>query len=373
MGDDNIQMQRLGFDDEQRKQYEQNPIEYNKQITRFLSQAREQAKRETCFICGKRCSSFCKSHSVPKFALKNIAVNGKVIFSGIQQEYPAGLPVLGKDYGIGDAGTFSLICNDCDNTLFQDYESPSAYESEPSGKILAQIAMKDYLHMIGKRYYELEMDSLCKEQNPNYPYYPQNEVEAKKLDLNDYEKAFKKAKIASNGGHDDWYSLFYYRKLDYVVPYAAQSMVTLISDFNDDVINYIYNFDADYHTSALHVAVFPLASSSIIIMFTESNSNRYRKFSKQFRKLSEDDQLSAINYIIISYIENVFLSKNMSKEVMDNPFFRDASRKTAYAITPHGYHKDGLIDRAIEEFSLSKRHCVPNLLGREYALSKLSN
>ena len=51
-------------------------IELNKHFSGILKKARQEAKLAKCYFCEKQISSFCNSHSVPKFCLKNIAVRG---------------------------------------------------------------------------------------------------------------------------------------------------------------------------------------------------------------------------------------------------------------------------------------------------------
>ena len=161
MYEENIEMLRLGFDDEyDRQRYLDNKISVNKKMSRIYAKSRQRAKHQTCYICKKECSSFCNSHSVPKFCLKRVATEGKVYMSGIQAEFP----VLGEDNGVNDAGTFHLICRECDGTLFQDYENPGAYAKIPTGKMLAQIVMKNYLLMISKRFEERALYSIMAEQ-----------------------------------------------------------------------------------------------------------------------------------------------------------------------------------------------------------------
>ena len=58
------------------------------------------------------------------------------------------LPFMGDEKGINEAGTFQLICRDCDSKIFREYENPEAYRDIPSSQMLAQIAMKNYLLMI---------------------------------------------------------------------------------------------------------------------------------------------------------------------------------------------------------------------------------
>lgn len=65
------------------------------------------------------------------------------------------LPLLDDDKGINQSGTFHIICSECDNKIFSDYEEPKNYRDLPTSKMIAQIAMKNYLKSIAKR--KLEM------------------------------------------------------------------------------------------------------------------------------------------------------------------------------------------------------------------------
>ncbi len=44
-----------------------------------MKEAHQAEKRDTCYFCRKSVTSFCNSHSVPKFCLENIATNGDVL------------------------------------------------------------------------------------------------------------------------------------------------------------------------------------------------------------------------------------------------------------------------------------------------------
>ena len=184
--------------------------------------------------------------------------------------------------------------------------------------------------------------------------------------LVEYESEFRRAKVAAAGNHDDWYYLCYYKQLDYVVPFAFQGPIVMISDFEDNVINDIYNMSPDYHTKEIHIAVFPLEKTSVVMMIVDSREKRYRKFYRQLKNLSQQEQLSAINYIIFSYSENVFISKNIGDEVLKNKYFLETCQKCDIAVSD--YPCGDTLQAAIREFSLSKRKDVPNLLSPQYAL-----
>lgn len=128
-------------------------IQVKKTVNDIIKDSRAQSKLNNCYYCGKKCTSFCNSHSIPQFCLRNIAIKGKVYYSNTILD----IPVMKDDKGVNEAGTFHLICPDCDSKVFQDYETPENYNEIPSTKMLAQIHMKNNLKNISKRLMEIEM------------------------------------------------------------------------------------------------------------------------------------------------------------------------------------------------------------------------
>lgn len=275
-------------------------------------------------------------------------------------------PFFGEDSGVKSSGTFKLICRECDSLLFQDYENPNAYNNEPDGVMLAEIALKNYLQMISKRLQEKELYELMEEKWPNRCDFS-GQLSIIDLDLLEYEKEFQRAKDAVLKKHKDWYHLCYYTKLDYVVPFAMQSAIDMICDFEGNIINDIFNMSPSYHTKEIHLAIFPLESSSVVIMFHDSREKRYRKFYKQLNKLEYEDQLAAINYIAHSYCENVFLSKDIDGSILHNKDFKDMCQQSVIAISSNPYYDPLSVAR--RDYSLSKRKTIPNLLSRGNALN----
>lgn len=336
-------------------------IAANKFTTRIMSKARTNVKRDTCFLCNKECSSFCNSHSIPEFTLRYIAEKGKVIAT-LQKE----LPLLGQDTGLNKAGTFQIICRDCDSSVFGDYENPEAYDKIPTDKMLAEIALKDYLRMISRRFVENELYKLLGQRFTNYKEVTDEKQFIGSNDLQDFLRGFHYAQKTIQKNDGNRYHLCFYTVLNYVVPYAAQSPIVLISDFEDNVVNDVYNFSPTYQTESLHIAVFPLASKSVVLLFAEQGKKRYRKFFRQFNRLSKEDQLAAINFIIFAYTENVYLSTKIADELQSNEVFMDICRTTA-DYTAVALLGDPLA-AAIKGFSLSRRKDIPNLLSEEYAI-----
>lgn len=340
----------------------ENKIVFRKQLGKLNNKSRKDAKMEKCFYCNKPCSSFCNSHSVPAFFLRNIAVDGDLY----THNRLVNIPLMDEDKGINQSGTFQLICRDCDSQIFKDYEDPDNYTTEPTSKMIAQIAMKNHLKSISKRNHEI---SLYKNMKEAYPFLPdtissQKEI-VNQLDLQEYIAEFKKAKRIDEKGWDNEYFLFHHQILDYVVPIAAQTTVALLTDFEGNVINDIYNHSPDYKIQAIHVCVFPLVETSIIMMFVDSTYKRCRPFYKQFKKLTSQDKLAAINFILFNYCEDTFINKNVDEAVLKDEGLINISQQTFDVITTVG---DIFNAKEIgkEGADLSRINDVPNLLSEEF-------
>lgn len=196
--DDFVELIRIGLTHEEQVKYNINKADYNKSIGKMLNEARNRAKQTKCYVCKKEISSFCNSHSVPQFCLKTIATDGKVFMSGIQKS----IPYLGEDTGVKSVGTFQIICRECDNTIFQEYENPLLYNKEPTEQILAQIAKKNYLQMIFKRNLKHELYSILENNfSPKIDATVLHEINA--IDLDEYIERYNRARIAARGHHND--------------------------------------------------------------------------------------------------------------------------------------------------------------------------
>lgn len=332
-------------------------VENRKKISKFMKESRSAAKRNKCFHCKKEVSSFCNSHSVPAFTLRNIAKNGNLVNLNNFIE----IPFQDKQSGLQKTGTFQIICKNCDNTIFADYENPENYDTSqsPSQKMLSQIALKSYLLAINKKFVEMEM---FKKTGLNVDYIMQL-MEAEYLDYEEYYDGYKKAK---RNLEKDWsdYFLIYYKKLDYTVPIAFQDKIALINSFDNEIINNIYNFEPNYHAKDLHICVFPLESSTAIIMFVHNkDASRYRKFYKEFRKMNEEEKLEIINFLIIAYSENFFLSPYLPHDILDNKELNDVAKLSSNAVIGTN-DTDNVKPMKLlaEKYSYAKAKAIPNFL-----------
>lgn len=349
-----------GFDDIQIDKKE--TIEHRKRLGKLLEKSRKEAKLMNCYYCGDECSSFCNSHSIPVFLIKNISNDGKVYNNNEIIE----LPLIDSEIGVNKTGTFQLICRKCDSKIFSDYENPENYKSKPTTKMIAQIAMKNYLKSISKRKLEIPLYDFIKSDLSMPSHTHEARQTNNDLDLNEYINDFKRAKRVVEKGWSDEYYLFYYRKLDYVVPLVFQSNVTLIVDLEGNIVNQVYNTSSSYVLQSLHICVFPLEGSSVLMMFIDSKNKRYRSFYKQFSKLSDEDKLKAINFIIFSLSEDVYISKSIDKIVIKDEKFREVCTKTLDIVSLMPVQAP--YELAKKNFDFKQMHEIPNLLSRRYKL-----
>lgn len=349
-------MRDLGsYSKEELELMEKSKIEFKKGLSKLTSESNKQAKEERCFICHRKCSSFCNSHTIPASFLKNIDVNGDLYTNGKL----LALPILPVEKGVNKSGTFRMICNECDSKEFADYENATNYNDFPTPKMVAQIAMKNSLNRIAKRKFEIALygnlplgnESLYRQQISD-------------MDLNEYIQDFNYAKMAITKGDEGKYDIIFHKVLDYVVPVAFQGNIALITDLEDGLINNVYNENPKYKIKSINVCVFPLKETSVILIFAKSKDKIYRNFRKQLDRLTLEEQLAAINYMIFSYTEDVFISKALNEKVLLDEALIAATRKTSEVFVMGTNQVDMKVVK--ENYSFSKMNEIPNLLSNEF-------
>lgn len=289
-------------------------IEVRKRISKFLSNARNGAKPDKCILCGKPQTSFCNSHSVPQLALRNIAVNGKVLLAsalmGIED-------VIDIEDGVKGSGTFHFICNDCDNSFFQEYENEQNLKSFPTDKMLAEIAVKNLLLQLSKRAQEKEL--YCELQKEFHVYTNLKDLEEiKKLDVRDYTEELNFHKNIADKNSKGGYQVLYWSILPYKIPIAMQSAIALAKDLDGNEVNNIFDMSEKVKMQFMHLAILPLKDESVVLAFYHKRDKLYRKLRHQINSLSEQKVLQFLNYIIFAYTENYFISKTIQSTIESN-------------------------------------------------------
>lgn len=278
-------------------------IEVRKIISSIEKDARSKSKPKKCILCGEEQTSFCNSHTIPEFVLKTIGRDGYFCTGA-----SLSINVSNKEtVGLKNTITFNIICDKCDNELFQKYENPDEYDNRINNEILSEIALKNYLRTYSKRLIEKEIYTfLSKEGN-----IVDTKLVAIDLDINEAIQHIEYAKKKK---------LFYKIDeidLDYRVPFAYQGEIYLTNGFDDKIINDIYLMDKKYKMQGLHICVFPLETKTKIILFIKDGDQRYRDFYKYYRKLSLEEKLYVINYMILIYEEDWVINPNYSFVIND--------------------------------------------------------
>ncbi len=363
--DDYISFLDLGaFDDEERRRIESD-VQIRKEMSRLMKNAREAAKRDSCYYCGKKVDGFCNSHSIPQFCLKNIATEGNVqTLNAIIDN-----PLLEGEKGVKKAGTFQLICRECDGKIFSDYENPDNYLSQPDDQMIAQIVLKNSLKSISKRLIEIKLFEQMKGKKPDaedVESFSDGKNYINQMDLEEYHNEYIKAKKAVEKKSRGEYYVCYYEKLNYVVPIAFQGQIAIAVDFEGNIINDIYYPNPKYEIKNINICILPLKSETVILMFVENGDKRYRKFYKQFNKLGLEDKLAALTFIIFAYSEDMYLSEKIHDEAVSNHNLCNIGRmgQDLFMIYP-------FIDpykKLKQVFNLDKRVQIPNLLSEKYKL-----
>lgn len=341
-------------------------IDANKKTNYLLKQAKTQAKQNTCYICQKPCESFCNSHTVPQFCLKNIAIDGKVYYSNTILE----LPVFKKDKGVNESGTFHLICRDCDSKVFSDYENPDNYNNKLTTKMLAQMEIKNNLKFISKRLIELPLYDLMFKQGIVPEYWVETKKKVSDMDLKEYNTCFKNGLKRNNKPFEGDYYVPIHIELPFTIPIAFQGAVALLNDLEGKPINLIHNLDASYAIESLYLSILPLKGKSVIIMFIKNGVKRYARFFKQIKKLTQVEQLSIINYIIFAYCEDYFISPKISKDCLEKLIQVAGQTAEGMLTSDHKPNLNDVFDVISPIYNYDNRQNIPNLFLEEYKIFK---
>lgn len=325
-------------------------ISNKKFFSEIKKEARSRAKRETCFLCGKPCTSFCNSHTVPRAVLEKISRNGKVFSSNAFGENT--LPEYGR--GVKNSGIFLLICKDCDSKLFQGYEGKPILNNldEKNSEAYGEMATKNCLKEIydQRLYSELakiisEKPHTLKVQN-FLAYKIPDDLEIKleecESEIYKFTKERGGVKEISAPSINVIENIF----LPYTVPVAFQGMLALATDLNDNVVNDLHSDNPEYKRELLHLCIFPLENSSRITLFTHNDNKRYDKFKSQLKNCNLDDKLSVINSLIFLYKVEAFFSGYLDIELIQTP-------------------------NLAENFSLKNHREITNLLDKNFSIENL--
>ena len=338
-------------------------IEARKTYSKIVKQSRKNAKPKECLWCNKPITRFCNSHSVPEFVLKNISLSGDVdFFNAITQ-----IPLLDKDKGVGEAGTFHLICSDCDGIIFQDYENPDNIVTKPTEKMLRQIALKNILVYLDKRFYEIELYKTLETTYSNpFPYRAKEEVNY--LDVRDFLWDYHRIReLIESDNKEQKFKLIFRKKLSYKVPLAFQGPITILGDLKGNIVENIYDKSEETIIKHLHICVFPLNTESVVFAFYHIDDCQYDDFAGQLQELSDDELMDLVAYIIFQNSEDMLISKRIPHRTY---FYKKIEEVFSETTEIYSYTLEGVELQMKQKLSALKNRNkdMPKILSKKYAI-----
>ena len=318
----------------------------------MMRQAEINSKSDSCIICGRKATSFCNSHSVPKMVLKNIAENGKIL----QSNSIVGVEMIDIEKGINNSGTFHYICNDCDSKYFQDYEDPDNLKCHPSDKMMAEIALKDSLIQLWKRMQEMEIFKKAKESGRFHN--PGLYEHSKKLDIQESRAEIDFYKDIIENDKQNGFQILFWSILPFKSHIAAESGLALSEDMTGHQVNNLYDFRPNVRIQNMHICVFPLKHETVVLAFYHKRDKKYQALRHQFNSSSREAVLKYLNWLIFKYTENYFLSRDVRKLIEENEKLQELSQENA------GYPHMGVVTpfTLLAGYQSVNKDDIPNFL-----------
>lgn len=344
-------------------------VTVNKQIGKIRHAGEKKAKLEACALCGKKHPDYCNSHSIPQFCLRAIASNGMVKTTNSS----IGLDILPEQVGVNNAGTFRMICRDCDSKFFSDYENPSRYEgslgleNELLGKIAVKVCL---LEQYKARVQIATLDEVVGSIGGGSRQL--HEMKVRERDLIDDAFQLDYAREASRG-ENAGYRVLFDAALSYTVPIAFQGQVALISDFDGGQVNNIFNYAADYRIEPLYICVFPLPTGSRVFLFCRDGGYaRYAKFHRQLKAQSQGKALSSILKILVVYSEELYLSPLLSDHVLQDEGFSSLAKMNTSRWFNFHLSEKAFLKQVRMEYAINDIQNIPELMWDKFSMTQLS-
>ena len=344
---------------------EDDLMHYRKFRSEVKKETRKLEKPEACYICGSDSAKFCKSHSIPRFCLGELAVEGKLLTAAYLFESN----LFTDKVGVGEALTFKAICQKCDTEFFKKYETPTTLLERPDMQVLGQIAAKNLLREISKARHKLALrEALGAEASSDLGAA----AAVRQIDLEEDMKAFRVAKDAGrrNGGGVP-YEVVFYKVLPYVAPIAFQQMISPVADFDGELINNCFNPNPRYKMEPLHVCVLPLKGNTAVLAFHSKRAKRYRRFRGQLKDRDLDGQLLAFVKLLFAYSEDILISPRIEPIVRGSAELASLARMNRSYLCRSNDPRNASavsLQACCADFAVDDLPSPPNLLLPEYAI-----
>ena len=76
----------------------------------------------------------------------------------------------------------------------------------------------------------------------------------------------------------------------------------------------------------LHHFILPLKNKSLILLYAHSTDDKYKKLKTDINKLTQDEKLSVINFMIFQYSEDFYCNTKILEQIKKNDKFVNLCR-----------------------------------------------
>ena len=104
-------------------------------------------------------------------------------------------------------------------------------------------------------------------------------------------------------------------ELKCVASIAFQGRISLVCDFDGNIVNDIYCFDKNYYISDLNICNFPLNEKTVIFAFIDDGAKQYHSFYRRLNKMDREDRIAVIQYIIFLYSEDFYVNIDVANDM----------------------------------------------------------
>lgn len=293
-----------------------------KEDSEFFHYLNKYSKVDECILCHKKMSSSCKSHVVPQFILKNISENGKVAY-GISL---SNIEINGfdKETGIKNAHTFRLICNECDNHFFKDYENKKNLISfdnlskDLKIKVLCEMAIKTRISHINMKYRTMVMKDMFTGGKLAEKEEKGEIIFGERVDMEDHFKMIDifRQNIYSNKNP---FHILFNELLDYKVLIASQTIVNYNFDLDGNKIFDPYNVSYNNICNYFYIMILPFEDKTRIMFYVENEKMKnVESIINGFNSLSYVDKLKFIFISLVIHDEQFYLNPNLANYINMN-------------------------------------------------------
>lgn len=207
-----------------------------KTLAKSWRETYDNIKPEHCILCGERKTSYCNSHTIPQFVLKNIAKSGMIGTLNAIIELP--IKNFEKyEKGVKKSGVIHSIFISCDSKYFKDYENPENLKNVITDKMLAEIALKNFLMEIVRTRIDKEGLNNKIKNLEVFTNRPSELLNFQDWDLEDFENEVEEHKNNIVKNHTGAYQIIFHEVLPYKVPLAFQDSISVIEDMDGFIIN----------------------------------------------------------------------------------------------------------------------------------------